>query len=238
MHQMHSRSCRKGASALLYVISDLHGCYDKYRMMLEKINFSEYDKLYILGDIIDRGEEGIHILVDMMGRPNITGLLGNHEYIALEVLNSYLSGAFTPHSEQLYWDWLKMGGEPTFRSFIHLPKEEQEATLGYISPLSSCKEVILNARRFHLSHSVPAKDRLLNDRALNTRDFLFDIPEYNKTYFEDKYVVTGHIPTFHISSDCDGRILKKNNHIAIDCGAVFGGFLGCFCLDSFEEYYI
>lgn len=31
---------------------------------------------------------------------------------------------------------------------------------------------------------------------------------------------------------------KKNNHIAIDCGASFGGKLGCICLDTLEEYYV
>ena len=40
---------------MIYAVSDLHGCYDKYRNMLEKIHFSETDTLYILGDVVDRG---------------------------------------------------------------------------------------------------------------------------------------------------------------------------------------
>lgn len=35
-----------------------------------------------------------------------------------------------------------------------------------------------------------------------------------------------------------GRIYKNNNHIAIDCGAVFGGRLGCLCLDTMKEFYV
>ena len=34
-------------------MSDLHGMYDEYLKMLEKIGFGEDDTLYILGDIID-----------------------------------------------------------------------------------------------------------------------------------------------------------------------------------------
>lgn len=33
---------------MIYAVSDLHGCYDKYRKMLEKIHFSETDTRYIL----------------------------------------------------------------------------------------------------------------------------------------------------------------------------------------------
>ena len=35
-----------------------------------------------------------------------------------------------------------------------------------------------------------------------------------------------------------GKIIKKNNNIAIDCGCVFGYGLGCLCLDNMQEYYI
>lgn len=42
---------------MTYAMSDLHGRYDLYIKMLEKINFSEGDTLYILGDFVDRGDE-------------------------------------------------------------------------------------------------------------------------------------------------------------------------------------
>ena len=63
---------------MIYVMSDLHGCYDKYMQMLEKIKFSSNDTLYILGDIIDREDNGIKILLDIMKRSNVIPLLGNH----------------------------------------------------------------------------------------------------------------------------------------------------------------
>ena len=38
-----------------YVISDIHGEYDKFMELLDKIKLKETDTLYVLGDILDRG---------------------------------------------------------------------------------------------------------------------------------------------------------------------------------------
>ena len=64
---------------MTYVMSDIHGCYEKYRSMLETIEFAGDDTLYVLGDVLDRGPDGFKILLDMAARPNVIGLLGNHE---------------------------------------------------------------------------------------------------------------------------------------------------------------
>ena len=51
---------------MIYAVSDLHGCYDKYRKLLERLTSD--DSLYILGDIVDRGSEGMKILLDLINR--------------------------------------------------------------------------------------------------------------------------------------------------------------------------
>ena len=50
----------------VYVMSDVHGLKDRYDRMIEYIH--EEDTLYILGDVIDRGPDGIVILQDAMQR--------------------------------------------------------------------------------------------------------------------------------------------------------------------------
>lgn len=65
-----------------YVISDIHGNYKKYKRLLEMIDFKDKDTLYVLGDVIDRGPEGIKVLKDMMSQPNVIPILGNHEFMA------------------------------------------------------------------------------------------------------------------------------------------------------------
>lgn len=63
-----------------YIISDIHGCKKQYLELLEKINFSVQDQLYILGDVVDRGAESIDVLRYVMKQKNVTYLLGNHDY--------------------------------------------------------------------------------------------------------------------------------------------------------------
>ena len=70
-----------------YVMSDIHGMYDKYKEILDIISFSDSDVLYILGDVIDRGTQSIEVLQDMMMYHNIIPLIGNHEYMALQCLD-------------------------------------------------------------------------------------------------------------------------------------------------------
>ena len=46
-------------------------------------------------------------------------------------------------------------------------------------------------------------------------------------------------PTGLIEKEYVGKIYKKHNHIAVDCGAFFkDGRLGCICLDTMEEFYV
>ena len=42
---------------MIYCVSDIHGDLDKLERMMELIRFSDADHLYIIGDVIDRGEK-------------------------------------------------------------------------------------------------------------------------------------------------------------------------------------
>ena len=226
---------------MIYVMSDLHGCYDKYVDMFEKIRFGEQDQLYILGDIVDRGEDGISILKDLMMRSNVIALRGNHDQDAMVYLRAFgMPGDGYGADELLlpFQRWLMDGGTCTYEKFLELPEDERERILRFLGSLGIHKELKVNGRVYFLSHTVPAKTKMLDFKNCSMNDFLKPIPEYNKVYFEDKILVTGHMPTGLIDKKSCGRIWKKNNHIAIDCGAVFGSPLGCLCLDTMGEYYV
>ena len=68
---------------MIYAVSDIHGRWEKYRALLERLSREDPDyTLYLLGDSIDRGKGGCRILLDAMKRPNVLSLLGNHEFSA------------------------------------------------------------------------------------------------------------------------------------------------------------
>ena len=92
---------------MIYIMSDIHGGWNEYRDILEQIQFSDNDHLYMLGDAIDRGPDGIEVLLDIMARKNVTMLLGNHEKMMLDALRKrdaealgLLSSAHLSHIER------------------------------------------------------------------------------------------------------------------------------------------
>lgn len=101
---------------MIYVMSDIHGCYELYRKMLEKISFSKEDTLYILGDVVDRGTDGMKVLLDIAERENVILLRGNHDQQALVLLTALYVLDGEKCSEELlevYKMWLSDGGEKT-----------------------------------------------------------------------------------------------------------------------------
>ena len=111
---------------MTYIMSDLHGSWNEYRDMLEQIQFSDSDHLYMLGDAIDRDPNGIEVLLDIMTRKNVTLLLGNHEKMMLDALRSPDAGGLT----RLWWN---NGAAPTKKVFDELGEEKQEAILDFLS---------------------------------------------------------------------------------------------------------
>lgn len=59
-----------------YIMGDIHGEADLFHAMLEKIWFSEDDTLILLGDVIDRGPDGIAMLLEIIEMANAIMLLG------------------------------------------------------------------------------------------------------------------------------------------------------------------
>ncbi len=226
---------------MIYVMSDIHGCYDKYNKMLEKISFGEIDTLYILGDIVDRGAEGMKVLLDVSERKNVVFLRGNHDQQAAVLLTNLYRLEDEHCSEELisvYRMWFSDGGDKTLKEYLKLSEEERQTVMSVLKNSIVSKEIEVNGIRFLLAHTVPEAERLNGHETWSPEDYLLGEPDYEVVYFEDKYVVTGHTPTGLIDPASKGKIWKGNHHIAIDCGCSFGNALGCLCLDTMEEFYV
>ena len=237
---------------MIYAMSDIHGCYEKYRDMLETIKFAADDTLYVLGDVLDRGPDGFKILLDMAARPNVVGLLGNHELLAAVVLPSLLrtmrQGEEQPLSkteQEQMQKWIQNGGKPSILQFLQLSGEEMEIVCAYLRSLSAYEKVTVERRKFVLVHA--GLEHFSITRPLekyDLEDFLFCRPDLDTTYFPDKTLVFGHTPTRLLhrqigEPEQPDRIFRRGTMIGLDCGCVYsGGRLGCLCFDTMEEFYV
>ena len=226
---------------MIYVMSDLHGCYDLYIKMLEKIVFCEEDTLYILGDIVDRGKNGMKILLDIAEKKNVVCLRGNHDQQAAILLSNLyrLEEENCPKAlVEVYKMWLLDGGNATLMEYLKLSEQEQKAAISVLRKSALSKNIVVNGKEYLLAHTVPEVERVEDYEKWEVEEYTLGEPDYEEVYFTDKYIITGHTPTGLIDKNFKGKIWKGNNHIAIDCGAVFSGTLGCLCLDTMEEFYV
>lgn len=230
-----------------YVISDIHGEYDKFLELLKMIKFKETDTLYVLGDILDRGPHPIKVLKKLMEMPNVICIVGNHEIMALECFE-FLSKEITDASlEELDKEmlenlvtWQYNGSSTTIDEFRNMDKDSRNEVIEYIKDMLIYEEVTVEGKNFLLVHAglgsfSPDKD--MEDYSLH--DLVWARADYDTQYFDDVYVISGHTPTQTIKENPNpGFIYKNNNHIAIDCGAHYpGGRLAAICLDTMEEFY-
>lgn len=124
-----------------YIISDIHGCKKEYLELLRKIKFSDEDHLYILGDVLDRGEDPIGVLLDVMNRKNVTLIMGNHEHLFYSFLKTLGLDFSNFKSEDEKWDfrvWLRDGGLFTFEGYLNLTQEEKKSIYDYIGSRKAC----------------------------------------------------------------------------------------------------
>ncbi|MEA3119830.1 MAG: serine/threonine protein phosphatase 1 [Paraburkholderia sp.] len=84
-----------------FIVGDLHGCVDALRYLLREIEFDgERDRLFSVGDLIDRGSQSEEALT-LLDKPWFYAVLGNHE----EALCLVAEGNMRPS-----W-WYGIGGE-------------------------------------------------------------------------------------------------------------------------------
>lgn len=133
---------------MTYVLSDIHGEILRWREMLELIQFSDEDTLYCLGDVIDRNPHGIEILQDIMRRPNVKFIVGNHEDL---ILNAFW-GRNDYDARRL---WTGNGGGNTYRTMVYkISTEERLRILRFVQESPDFMEIEVNGQEFYLVHGM------------------------------------------------------------------------------------
>lgn len=70
-----------------FVVGDIHGMFPHLRALLTEADFDEErDRLFSVGDLIDRGPESTRVL-EWLGKPWFHACRGNHEQLAIDSLD-------------------------------------------------------------------------------------------------------------------------------------------------------
>ena len=230
---------------MTFVVSNLYGRLDKFEKLVKKINLKDSDTLYVLGNIVDYGEQSIELVNDLSSRYNVYSVLGEHDYKAYLLLSEFDrilrdGGAPSVSFSKDMIAWAQNGGQETLEAFKGSDADSKEGFLDYLSDLPVFEEVTLkNGREFVLTcrgidnfdNNTDLYDYLLDD-------FINGYLDIEKTYFGDKTMVVGYLDYEHTPAGRSGKVTAKNNNIALACDMSENDDVVCICLETNDEYYV
>ena len=228
---------------MVYVVSNLHGNYTKFKELLKTIRFKDTDLMYILGDIVDYGDESMELIGDLSIRYNVYPIVGEHDYTALKMLSGFekmLKSGETPDKKFIaqMTEWVQDGGQSTLDAFRTLDAEMKEGVIDYLTDMTIFEEIDVKGKTYLLVHAGIAGFKKNIDLDNPKPEAFFTEPlDLAKKYFDDKTIIVGHNPTTEDNGG-DGKIFYGNNSINIDCGEARGGTIGCLRLDDMKEFYV
>ncbi len=227
---------------MLYCISDIHGEYDLFCTLLEKIKFSDSDTLFVCGDLIDKGTQSVKLLKSVCAMPNVKCIAGNHEYDFLKYYWSLMQASPTDFGKTLislqqYFsfdgnllDWRMVDWLESLPFYI----EEQDFIC------------------VHAGVPLDEHDRLQPLSAVRAEQFVYDRAFKNADVIprQSKCVIFGHTPTCFVeqtnkiikykreAAKLDGNRICNYCKIHIDTGAYLTNVLGCLRIDDCAEFYV
>src|SRR5665647_3604625 len=193
----------------IFAIGDIHGCNDAFQQMLfVEIKIKKQDKIYCIGDYIDRGPESkgvIDTIISLREKGyHIHALRGNHEQMMMD----------SEQGEESFEQWYINGGNTTLKSF------EVDT---YTAMPEKYKQFFLNTKYY-----ISANDYIFVHAGLNfwrnniyeDKDAMLWIRDFNpqQNVLGNKILIHGHTPkSLHYILN------QKGNCINIDGGCVFNG---------------
>jgi serine/threonine protein phosphatase 1 len=199
-----------------YVMSDIHGCYNTFDDMLNKIGFNKDDELILLGDYIDRGPGSIKILdrlIDLkQNNYNLICLTGNHEQMMINACNDNMPAKL----------WTNNGGDAVLNELnvkdVNDVPNEYIHFLTFLPYYHETNDFIFAHAGLNMSKPDPLRDKesLIWIRSWENSDKLQD-------YLQGKRVIHGHTPTERSKIEKRFDLFKDKHHsvLDIDNGCVF-----------------
>ena len=223
----------------IYVCSDIHGQYNLFLKLLNKINFSKDDKLYILGDIIDKGSESLKLVDFIRRQDNIFCLMGNHELLFLSYYDSCMK-EYDGNNENEIMQKLQS----------YFPNENFKISWEIIDYIESLP-FFVETEKFIGVHAGFKTDDNGKILPLKTQDQEFMV--YDRS-FKDKNIINpfgkpvlfGHTPCnfynqtgyFIKTPNISSKNILDYNKIMLDTGSMYTNMLGVLNIETMQETYV
>lgn len=191
-----------------FVVSDIHGCSKTLKALIDKVGLNKQDKIYFLGDYIDRGVDSagvIDFIMDLKEQDyDVYTLRGNHEENLIDAYKNYEPKLFQKFVERI-------------NKSANLLDEEGKLKTKYI-------DFVLNLAYFieledfwlvHAGFNTNIEDMFSDTLAMiETRRF-----EYDEEKLKGKKVIHGHQVIY--LSEIEIAIKENKNIIPLDNGCVY-----------------
>ena len=233
-----------------YIVSDIHGMKNMLKEVIEKINFNKDDDLYILGDVIDRGDDGIDILkwccYHHLKNNNVHLILGDHECMMLNAIGCPVDNNDpTLKNEDLFDLWYHNGGRVTHDTWKRLDPKEQNILINYLKSCSFGETLEIAGMKYYLAHACHPEivKRFIDDKSqiLHYAVWSRNLGAIDDALNENECAIFGHTMVEYIYPKVKDGIIKVDNLIAIDCGCAAAanglsyGRLGCLTINDNGE---
>lgn len=195
------------------VIGDVHGCYNELMRLLEVVSFDERkDKLFFVGDYIDRGRNMKEAL-SFIKRGHDEGwaipVLGNHEDMWINAVKD--ESALEEHA-YLYPETMYQLTQSLLFEYVEWFK-----TL----PLS------VQTEKFIITHAGMESSKHLREHHREELLWTRDTSVIPSEFRDNKIVIHGHTPL--------QQVLLRKDRCNLDTGCVFGNMLSAMILDDINE---
>jgi serine/threonine protein phosphatase 1 len=203
-----------------YVIGDIHGRYDLVYEALAKANFnSKTDRLFCVGDLIDRGVYSDHV-AEFLSKPYIHAVRGNHEDILLSL---YQNGI--PSEERIAY----VGKQIGLTWWLHIDEQTRQSILAALRKLPLVIEIETVRGTVGLVHADIDTD-------LTWQQFIDAVEKEDHDVIQEALwgrrrlsnninkIIPG-IGRVYVGHTVQDKIKQLGNVVGIDTGAVFNRHL-------------
>ena len=181
----------------VYCTADWHGCLEPANEVFKFLKPD--DKIYFLGDVIDRGKDGVKLFTRLANDNRFIMLKGNHEELMEDAVPYLLEGKYNAAGH-----WLQNGGDKTWNTLDCLSETSIQWYLNKIKKMPT--EVVYKSSK---GHKVILEHAGYSPFALQHRSHnpLWDREHFYDNWFEgigaqetarDTFLVHGHTPVQYL----------------------------------------